>query len=74
MWCFLHNVRRNGSEPATQLPKWLLTAGAIFAAALPITQAHAEKDKAAYKEGKEQEARQDYEAAYEDCLLSRNCG
>ena len=68
MWCFLHNVRRNGSEPATQLLKWLLTAGAIFAAALPITQAHAEKDKAAYKEGKEQEARQNYEAAYEDYL------
>ena len=74
MWDFLHNVRRNGSEPATQLLQWILTAGAIFAATVPITQAHAEKDKAAYKEGKEQEARQDYEAAYEDCLLSRNCG
>ena len=48
--------------------KWVLTACAIVVATLPITQAHADKEKSAYQQGKEQEARQNYEAAYEQYL------
>jgi len=58
----------NGLRSSKHHLKWVLTACAIVVATLPITQAHADKEKSAYQQGKEQEARQNYEAAYEQYL------
>ena len=64
----LQVFKSNGSRSSKHDVRWVLTACAIVLAALPIKQAHADKEKSAYQQGKEQEARQNYEAAYEQYL------
>jgi general secretion pathway protein D len=65
VWNCLRPRIRAKDFSATHLMKSLITAGTVFLVVLLVTPALAEKGQSSYKQGRDLEARQNYEGAYD---------
>src|SRR5215469_9276201 len=65
MWnCLLQSMAQSWS-PRNYSMKWIIATWAIFLVVLVTAPVHAEKGQSSYKQGRELEARESYETAYE---------
>jgi len=65
VWNCLRPPMKGGDLPAPFIVKSFITAGAILLFVFLATPADAERGQSSYKQGRDLEARQNYEAAYE---------
>jgi general secretion pathway protein D len=65
VWNCLRRRIRAKDFAATHIMKSLITAGTVFLAVLLVTPALADKGQSSYKQGRDLEARQNYEGAYD---------
>jgi tetratricopeptide (TPR) repeat protein len=64
VWNWLRPRIRAKDFSATHIMKSLITAGTVFLVVLLVTPALAEKAQSSYRQGRDLEARQNYEGAY----------